>query len=308
MAVLAVTNTLANGQTPDASLWNTNYSDIVTWLNNRYNGTDTWLNMKVSATAANPVEVKSSNTSCEMDIDCTGSNGTPILTWRRSGTTYFTAGVDGAASNTFKLGTTALTTNVAFQIPSTGNVIQIQDGVVGTPALTFINDTDCGIYRVGTNEWGLVAGGIRMMDVISNQYDLGIVAWGVEGSSAGFYPQTSNAISCGFTTQKWTAVWATNGTVQTSHSSTKTNIEDVNQDDLSVPKAIYFNRPDDKHEQQQLGFLADDLPEECFAVIDDHGTRSGTDVYASAVMGMLCAGWHKHEERLANLEKALNQK
>lgn len=42
MAVLSVTYTLANGQTPDASLWNTNYADIVNWLNNFYNGTSTW--------------------------------------------------------------------------------------------------------------------------------------------------------------------------------------------------------------------------------------------------------------------------
>jgi len=33
MATASVTNTLVNGSTPDASIWNTNYSDLVTFLN-----------------------------------------------------------------------------------------------------------------------------------------------------------------------------------------------------------------------------------------------------------------------------------
>src|SRR4051812_37222226 len=99
MANLIITNTFSSNTSISSSQVNTNYTDIKTWLNNRDNATDYWLNMKVSGTASNPAEIKSSSTSCELDLDCTGSNGTPILTWRRSGSTLYTAGVDGAASN-----------------------------------------------------------------------------------------------------------------------------------------------------------------------------------------------------------------
>lgn len=49
MTALAVTNTLSNGQTSDASLWNTNYSDIVTYINNRNSASATWDGFSSSA-------------------------------------------------------------------------------------------------------------------------------------------------------------------------------------------------------------------------------------------------------------------
>lgn len=107
MAVLAVTYTLANGQTPDASLWNTNYSDIVTWLNNRYSGSDTWSFMKVSSTNANPVDIVSSAASTELSIDNTATDGDPILTWNLSGSQKFILGVDDSDSDALVLGSTS---------------------------------------------------------------------------------------------------------------------------------------------------------------------------------------------------------
>lgn len=40
--------------------------------------------------------------------------------------------------------------------------IQSADGLVGTPGLTFSNDTDTGFYRVTTNELGVTAGGAQI--------------------------------------------------------------------------------------------------------------------------------------------------
>lgn len=122
MANLTITNTFASQTTISSSQVNQNYTDIKTWLNNRDNATDYWLNMKVLATTSNPAEIKSSATDCEFDIDCTGTNGTPRISWKRSGTTYFTLGVDGAGSNLLKIGTTGLTTNNSMYVNSSGMV------------------------------------------------------------------------------------------------------------------------------------------------------------------------------------------
>ncbi len=51
-------------------------------------------------------------------------------------------------------------------------------------------------------------------------------SYGYAATNVGLYPLTDNLVSCGKTNGRWTAVWAVNGTIQTSHSSAK-NILDV---------------------------------------------------------------------------------
>lgn len=145
MASLAVTNTLAAGQTISASPLNTNFSDIVTYINNRNSASATWDAWKVSANTSNPAEIKSSAATCELDIDCTGSNGVPFISFRRSGTTYFSLGVDGAATNLLKLGTTGITTNTIFNVPTAGNQIRFANGSVAAPGVAFIGDSSYGM-------------------------------------------------------------------------------------------------------------------------------------------------------------------
>ena len=122
MSSLTITNSFTSGTTISSSQVNTNFSDISTYINNRNSATATWDALKVSATSANPVEFKSSAASCEVDLDCTGTNGSPFITFRRSGTTYFTIGVNGAGSNLFTIGTSSLTTNNSLYFDSSGNV------------------------------------------------------------------------------------------------------------------------------------------------------------------------------------------
>lgn len=45
-------------------------------------------------------------------------------------------------------------------------------------------------------------------------------------SVGNLYPGTDNAVGCGASGKRWTAVWAANGTIQTSDPRTKTDIED----------------------------------------------------------------------------------
>lgn len=159
MANLTITNTFTANTTAASAQVNTNFTDVKTWLNNRDNASDYWLNMKVSATVSNPSEIKSSSTDCEFDIDCTGTNGTPRISWRRSGSTYFTVGVDGAASNLLKFGTTALTTNVAMQIPTTGAQVQFANGSVSAPSLSFVGFSTYGFWKGGSTSIAVAIAG-----------------------------------------------------------------------------------------------------------------------------------------------------
>lgn len=49
--------------------------------------------------------------------------------------------------------------------PTFTGVSSFPDGAVGTPSLTFTSDTNTGIYRIGTDQMGFVAGGARVADV-----------------------------------------------------------------------------------------------------------------------------------------------
>jgi len=45
------------------------------------------------------------------------------------------------------------------------NGAQAVDGAVGTPAYSFLNDTDCGMYRIGTNNIGLGVAGANVLNI-----------------------------------------------------------------------------------------------------------------------------------------------
>lgn len=77
MSTLAVTNTLSNGATVTAAEHNTNYSDIVTYVNNRNSGSSTWDAMSVSS--ASNVPFIANNSSGTQDIARFQDNGSNAL-------------------------------------------------------------------------------------------------------------------------------------------------------------------------------------------------------------------------------------
>lgn len=42
---------------------------------------------------------------------------------------------------------------------------QMEDGTVSLPGMPFTSDLDTGVYRIGANNWGLVAGGTKIVDI-----------------------------------------------------------------------------------------------------------------------------------------------
>lgn len=60
--------------------------------------------------------------------------------------------------------TISLTAGLTSPFPSG---VSLGDGTVSLPSLTFINDPDCGLYRIGSNNFGLSIGGTKILDFSS---------------------------------------------------------------------------------------------------------------------------------------------
>ena len=88
--------------------------------------------------------------------------------------------------------------------------IQCAAGNAGDPAYTFSTATTTGMYLNG-----------------------GALAWSTAGTGriqvgSGFFgPISDNALACGSSGNRWTAVWAVNGTIQTSDGDMKQDIQDL---------------------------------------------------------------------------------
>lgn len=61
----------------------------------------------------------------------------------------------------------------ALKIDGNGSLRHV-DGVVNAPSITFSNDPDCGLFRVGTNEIALSTNGINQIDISTTAVTLGL--------------------------------------------------------------------------------------------------------------------------------------
>lgn len=80
----------------------------------------------------------------------------------------FTAGAKFTMTSAGRFG--ILNTSPSYELDVTGtgrftSTLNLADGLVGTPGMTFTSDTDTGIYRSGTNAYSLVAGGTAIVNV-----------------------------------------------------------------------------------------------------------------------------------------------
>lgn len=169
--------------------------------------------------------------------------------------------------------------------------IYVADGTVSLPSHSFSNDTDCGLFRQGTNEVRMAANGITQFSWSPN--DVRFWSSGVDKiqwNGTDFFPIADNAIKLGKTGQRWSEVWAANGTIQTSHSSTKTDIVDV--EDMEVPRGVMYNRDG----RRFLGYLNDSLP------LEGRPTGDLTANYEQAVIGVLCSAVRKLQAEVKALK------
>lgn len=355
MSDLSVTNTFVALTTAVASQVNQNFSDIVNYINNRDDGSATWDNMNVTATVGNPVTIKSNQSTTEVAIDNTATDGDPILTWKLSGSTIFTAGVDDGSSDIFRFSTTGLATNTCWAAPAAGNQLQINLGSAAAPGLALIGFASTGIYGDssprftatigGTNAWRTEATAFYPVTDAAMSLGQSSNTWSVlylNGGSAaapslaigsadnGFfldgadrlamainggsymkfeagaaYPTTTNVNSWGQSGNVWTAIYATNTTIQTSHSTFKNSIRYI--DEPVVPKGAFYRWNEgmgQKLDRDYIGWIADPLPNEAYEYKED-GTPDHKLVHTNAVIGQLCAGYWAHEKKIKELEERL---
>lgn len=71
--------------------------------------------------------------------------------------------------------------------------IRTNDGSVSSPAYAFASDTDCGMYRVGTNEIAFTAGGAQKMRISNARID---ISYNAGGTAIGF-DRSDGTVSAG---------------------------------------------------------------------------------------------------------------
>lgn len=178
----------------------------------------------------------------------------------------------------------------SFTNITASGVVKIADGTISAPGLCFTSETNTGIYRSGSSTLLVTIGGANSL----------IFNGAAVISNLNLIPNADNTFKCGQSGSRWSEVWAANGTIQTSHSTTKRDITDIDPDAVDTPRAIKYKRFDS--ETEYVGFEADFLPPEAFAMRED-GTRSAVDIYTASVIGVLCAKVKKLDQRVAQLEK-----
>lgn len=225
-----------------------------------------------TATGSNP----NASTLCAMGVN-DGNQGDVYQIYSIGGpTTYWSTGIDNSVSDQFCI---SVTPGAGTASPGTGDVVQISTtgqikmggGSAAAPGLAFLTQTNLGFARTGTNQVSICAGGASVAD-------FGVSGSNYVGLNGAITPNTDNAYSNGANGLRWTAVWAVNGTIQTSHSSTKEVLGTISED-TPIPDGILFKRPGS--DKIHVGFLADNLPKEAFY-------EDGVSIETSAPIGVLC--------------------
>jgi len=112
----------------------------------------------------------------------------------------------------------------------------------------------------------------------------------METTTRNWIPYTDNTQKLGKTGNRWSEVWAGNGTIQTSHSSTKSDIRPLEL--LPLPEAVRFKRDG----REFIGYLNDSIPAEGRPESDPLSN------YEMAPIGIALAHIKALEEKVAELE------
>jgi len=120
--------------------------------------------------------------------------------------------------------------------------------------------TTGGGFVTGSSSWGLVMGDINSL----GEYNFIANFYHPTSTTTSFLPWFNNSTALGSLSYKWTAVYATNGTIQTSDETMKENIKSISYglDAVMNLKPVSYNWKDKKAKignGTNLGFMAQDL-------------------------------------------------
>lgn len=121
-----------------------------------------------------------------------GSAANPSLSFFNDGNTgWFRNGSDDMRATTG--GVDRLSINNSFISVDAAIPFYFADGAVGTPALSFLNDSNTGIYRIGSDDMGFSTGGSLRFEINSS----GTVLYG--GREVGYRNLVPNGQNAGYT-------------------------------------------------------------------------------------------------------------
>lgn len=99
-------------------------------------------------------------------------------------------------------------------------------------------------------------------------------------TNANFIPETDNLRSLGNSTNRWTAVWAADGTINTSDARDKENISNLNYGLKEIMKLrpVSFTWKENPQRGKKLGFIAQEVQPVLGEVVQvgDFKTKAGT--------------------------------
>ncbi len=118
-------------------------------------------------------------------------------------------------------------------------------------------------------------------------------------------PGTDDAYSCGKSGRRWTAIWATNGTIQTSDIRMKTNIKDLNYGLKEILKLnpVTFNWKGEESEPLKIGLIAQEVQKVIPEVIkegDDLDKRLG--IFYSDIIPILIRGIQEQQAMVESVK------
>ena len=148
--------------------------------------------------------------------------------------------------------------------------IRAVDGTATLPAYSFSSDPDTGMFRSASDQLKIVVGGSVRAFFAGTTTTIANATRQVDLLAGTFRPGADNVLNLGAGGVRWIEVFAVAGSINTSHSTTKYDIEAL--EDIEVPIAVTFKRKGDhgyKKGQEYIGYLNDNLPDNARALNED---------------------------------------
>ncbi len=130
--------------------------------------------------------------------------------------------------------------------------------------------------------------------------------------SSSIVPLVDNNRSLGNSNKRWTAVWAANGTIQTSDARDKTNIQSIEYglDDILKLRPVSYSWKDRPESGTKLGLIAQELESVIPEVIvratpGEDSTSDRLGVYYSDLIPVLIKAIQEQEEKIIQLQEEI---
>lgn len=218
----------------------------------------------------------------------------------------YSVGIDNSDSDTFKIDSAVSGStpgaNTLMAITSSG-LWRATNGGQTSPAISFLSDTNTGLFRRASDQVAITCGGQEIATFATVASGGLVMLNAADINSNRIQPNADNTYTLGTGSARWSEVFAAIGTINTSHSTTKYDIQDL--EELEVPRAVRYKVKDDvshKKGKEYIGYLNDTLPDAARPWNED-GSLVKTANYENAVVGILCNAVRKLQDEIKTLKE-----